>query len=83
MAIDLGMDVVPLTVCGTRDVLAKRSFALRPGEVELRVGAPISVVQWKERPKSEFAETVRECVVAMKRDWASERVVPSLETLAA
>ena len=83
IAIDLGMDVVPLAVCGTRDVLAKRSFALRPGEVELRVGAPISVVQWKEHPKSEFAETVRECVVAMKRDWASERVVSSLEALAA
>ena len=47
------------------------------------MGAPISVVKWKERPKSEFAETVRECVVAMKRDWASERVVSSLEALAA
>ena len=77
IAIDLGMDVVPLAVCGTRDVLEKRSLALRSGEVELRVGDPIPVVQWKKRPKGEFAETVRECVVAMKRDWASERVTPS------
>ena len=28
IAIDLGMDVVPLAVCGTRDVLEKRSLAL-------------------------------------------------------
>lgn len=69
LAVELGMDVVPLAVCGTRDVLAKKSLSLQKGEVELRVGDPIPASDWTERPKREFADHVRGKVVAMKSRW--------------
>ncbi|TVS12315.1 MAG: 1-acyl-sn-glycerol-3-phosphate acyltransferase [Wenzhouxiangella sp.] len=41
VAIDQQLDILPMTVIGTRDVLASGSLRLRPGTVRLRIHPPI------------------------------------------
>lgn len=42
LAVQAGVPVIPLGVRGSRDVMPKGSFRIRPGTVELHVGEPIS-----------------------------------------
>ncbi|MFQ6676665.1 MAG: lysophospholipid acyltransferase family protein, partial [Fidelibacterota bacterium] len=56
LAIDLGMPVVPVAVCGTGRVIPPRSLLLRKGDVELRVGSPMDTGPWRNRNRSEFAD---------------------------
>jgi 1-acyl-sn-glycerol-3-phosphate acyltransferase len=43
LAVKAGVPVVPLTVNGSFKLLPKRSFIVRPGEVELVLGTPIAI----------------------------------------
>lgn len=43
LAIQSGVPVVPMAVLGSRDVMPKGSWLVRPGKIELRVGQPIPV----------------------------------------
>lgn len=74
LAIDLGMPVVPVAVCGTAKVLPPRSLYVKKGEVELRVGHPIDTEPWRDRDRGEFSDVVRGKVVELKNEWLSERV---------
>ena len=69
IALDIGMDLVPLAVCGTAAVVAKKSFALNKGEIELHIGKPIICSHWKGRPTIELADHLRNEVKAMKKNW--------------
>lgn len=82
IALEIGMDVVPLAVCGTGAIVAKRSFRLNRGEVKLKVGEPIRPAEWEGRSKNEFADHVRRQVVMMKSSW-EERQTVSPEVVAA
>ncbi|MEE9166762.1 MAG: lysophospholipid acyltransferase family protein [Candidatus Neomarinimicrobiota bacterium] len=73
LAVDLGIPVVPMAVCGTRDILSPHSPRLRPGTIELRIGSPIETSDWAESTKSKFAEYVREQVASLKATWLSEK----------
>ena len=82
IALEIGMDVVPLAVCGTGAIVAKKSFRLNRGEVELKVGEPIRPAEWEGSSKNEFANHVRRQVVMMKSSW-EERKTVSPEVVAA
>ena len=43
LAIQTGSDVVPTAIFGSRDVMRKGSFWIRPGTIRVRFGEPISV----------------------------------------
>ncbi|MBH30797.1 MAG: hypothetical protein CMG71_02265 [Candidatus Marinimicrobia bacterium] len=77
IALEVGMDVVPLAVCGTGDIVAKKSFRLNRGQVELKVGEPILPADWEKSPKSDFADHVRLQVVIMKSLWEERTRVSS------
>ena len=72
VALQVGMPVVPLAICGTSDVLSRRSLRLRSGEVEIRLGVPIDTELWSGRSPNEFADYVREQVISLKNAWRSE-----------
>lgn len=73
IALEIGMDVVPLAACGTSAIVAKKSFRLNRGEVELKVGEPVRVADWKGSAKSDFANHIHRQVVTMKSDWEEGR----------
>ena len=43
LALDTGVPVVPIGISGSRAVMPKGSFRIRSGEIELRIGDPLSV----------------------------------------
>lgn len=43
LALDLGVPVIPVGVSGSRELMPKGSFLVRPGRITVRIGAPIEV----------------------------------------
>jgi len=43
LAIQTGVDIVPAAILGSRDIMRKGSYKIRPGTVRVRFGNPISV----------------------------------------
>jgi len=43
LALDTGAPVVPIGITGSREVMPKGSFRIRSGEIDIRIGDPLSV----------------------------------------
>ncbi|MBN2440411.1 MAG: 1-acyl-sn-glycerol-3-phosphate acyltransferase [Spirochaetales bacterium] len=56
MAITTGIDVVPIALRGTREVMTPGSFIIRPHPVYLDILPPISVKGYTQRNKNELAQ---------------------------
>tara|TARA_A100001037_G_scaffold172293_1_gene154751 strand:- start:4340 stop:5056 length:717 start_codon:yes stop_codon:yes gene_type:complete len=69
IAFDLEMDVVPIAVCGTRNVLNRGSIFIKPCPIQLRIGKPVNINQWKNKKKIDFANYIQKKVVEMKKEW--------------
>lgn len=65
LAIDAGVEVVPLAIRNTRHVQRKGSWVIHPGPVSLSIGDPISVDGLLRNDKAALAQMVRTRVVAM------------------
>ncbi len=64
LAIEAGVSVVPVSIVGTRRIMARRSLRLRPGTVWLVVGDPIPVSVVSGMDKRELSALVRKEMVA-------------------
>jgi 1-acyl-sn-glycerol-3-phosphate acyltransferase len=62
IAIKAGVDVVPMAIVGTYEVLPMNSFHIRPGAMELVVGEPISTAGYSLRDMDVLADRVRKAV---------------------
>ena len=69
IAFDLEMDVVPIAVCGTRNVLKRGSIFIKPCLIQLRIGKPVNINQWKNKKKIDFANYIQKKVLEMKKEW--------------
>ena len=69
IAFDLEMDVVPIAVCGTRNVLKRGSIFIKPCSIQLRIGKPVNINQWKNKKKIDFANYIQKKVMDMKKEW--------------
>lgn len=78
LAVNVGMPVIPMTFCGTRNIMVKRGLRVHSGEIELRLGYPIDTTLWKDENPNSFAQVVREKVVAMKNEWLHQSLKHSL-----
>lgn len=65
IAIKAGVPIVPVTLCGTRQVLAMGSATFHSGKVVLRIGDPIPTGGMTLRDRGELTAQVRERIVAM------------------
>lgn len=65
LAIKTGLPIVPVGVRGTRQIQHKGNWAIRPGKVEVRYGAPISCADYGIRRKAELNAEVRRQVAIL------------------
>jgi 1-acyl-sn-glycerol-3-phosphate acyltransferase len=65
IAIKAGVPVVPITLIGTREILAMGSATFRPGRVKLRIGDPIPTQGLTMRDREELTECIRKRIVGM------------------
>jgi 1-acyl-sn-glycerol-3-phosphate acyltransferase len=63
LALEAGVPVVPVAICGTGEVHRKGSKRLSPGAVTILVGAPIAAEEVQKLGKEELSESVRESIV--------------------
>ena len=71
LAIQAQMAVVPMALCGTRDVAVKGAKKFNPTPVELRIGTPIIIEGMTYDDRDKLVEKVYNEVVRMKQEWAS------------
>jgi 1-acyl-sn-glycerol-3-phosphate acyltransferase len=65
LAIRSGLPVLPCAVRGTRDVLPAKGCAIRSGDVELRIGAPIETAGLTAKDRAPLTELLRQRVAAL------------------
>ncbi|RMF07113.1 MAG: 1-acyl-sn-glycerol-3-phosphate acyltransferase [Candidatus Neomarinimicrobiota bacterium] len=73
LALEAGLPLVPVAVCGTSQVAQKGRWELHPARVELRVGAPIDTTRLTYGDRKRVAESLRQQVVDMKTAWERQR----------
>lgn len=59
LAIQAGVPVIPLTICGSREVLPKGSLRIRPGVITVVVGDPIDPREYSFETKEALMGRVR------------------------
>jgi len=66
LAIQAGVPVVPVYVAGTRAVLPRGSFRIRPGPVEIRLGEPIPTAGLTEGDRDALSQRTRSAMEALR-----------------
>jgi 1-acyl-sn-glycerol-3-phosphate acyltransferase len=64
LAFEAGVPVVPVSVCGTRDILPKKSLFFRPGKTVLVIGDPVYPSEFAGLDKRKLSDIMRERIVA-------------------
>ena len=65
LAMKTGLPIVPVGIRGSREVQRRGSFAIRPGRIEVRYGAPIPAADYGVRRKGELIAEVRRQVAGL------------------
>ena len=69
MAMNMGVPVVPIAMCGTRDAMQKNVLRLSKYPLELRIGRPIETSKIEYEKRNEFVDEVRDSVIRLKSEW--------------
>ncbi len=73
LAIETGIPVVPIAMCGTSEVVTKGSWKINATPIELRIGQPIITSNFTMEDRDRFTNQVREAVIALKETWLEEQ----------
>ena len=65
LAIKSGVDIVPVAILGTYEILPKGRLLVTPGKVEIRVGSPIETRNYSSRDKHDLARASQEAVAKL------------------
>jgi 1-acyl-sn-glycerol-3-phosphate acyltransferase len=68
LAVKAGVPVVPLTINGSYGILPKDSLAIRPGAVEVVLGAPIFIEGTGKQAEMRLMEHVHEAIARTYND---------------
>lgn len=63
LALEAGVPVVPVTICGSRDVQPKFTLKIIPGTVKLIIGEPLRIAPDMDLDKSQLSGMVKEIIV--------------------
>jgi 1-acyl-sn-glycerol-3-phosphate acyltransferase len=81
LALQTGVPVLPVGISGSRDVMRKGSFRIRPGEVRVRVGDPIELDGLTTAHRDQVLARARREVLDLMEDGdglaAAPQAVPS------
>ena len=69
MAMNMGIPVVPIAMCGTRDAMQKNALRLSKYPLELQIGIPIETLEIEYEKRNEFVDEVRDSVIRLKSEW--------------
>lgn len=68
LAIKTGVPILPVAISGTREVMPKGSFRIRPGPVRFRVGSPIATEGLSGADRNELLKTSRAALLALREE---------------
>jgi len=74
LALEAGVPIVPVAVIGSRDVMPKGRWTVRPGRIRIRFGAPIDVSRYSVETRDELLRRAWVAVAALKRGDPVERL---------
>ena len=72
LAIETGLPIVPVAICGTFDVIKKGSFNIHPKMIGLVIGHPVPTTGLSIEDRNTVTETLRQQVVNLKSTWSQE-----------
>ena len=72
LAIETGLPVVPVAICGTFDVIKKGSFNIQPKKIGLVIGHPVPTTGLSIDDRNTVTESLRQQVVNLKSSWSQE-----------
>jgi len=64
MALEKGMQILPITVNGSRKVLPKKSLVFKPGRIEVVVANPIDASGYTRERLQELMDRARDAIIA-------------------
>jgi 1-acyl-sn-glycerol-3-phosphate acyltransferase len=67
LAVETGVPVVPVGISGSREVMPKGSFRIRPGEITLRVGSPLKEEGERNEARNRLMEASRSAIEELIR----------------
>src|SRR5262245_57838747 len=79
LAIQAGVPILPITIQGSREVLAKGSLRIRPGTIQVRIGEPIDPSRYALDDKERLMQEVR---TVMRQALGNEQPVEVKRTQA-
>ena len=62
MAIESGVPIVPVVISGTRAIMTKGKFRVNPGQIHMRIFAPIDTSTYASETKEALMERVRSVI---------------------
>jgi 1-acyl-sn-glycerol-3-phosphate acyltransferase len=65
LAIKSGVEIVPMAISGSFDVLAKGHFLSKPGQIEIRIGKPVATTDYNQKQKQVLADLLHDQVAAL------------------
>jgi 1-acyl-sn-glycerol-3-phosphate acyltransferase len=64
LALEAGVPVVPVAICGTGEIHRKASHEIRPGAVTITIGKPIPTEEIQKLSKEELSAAMRNSIVS-------------------
>ncbi|TVP59043.1 MAG: 1-acyl-sn-glycerol-3-phosphate acyltransferase [Gemmatimonadales bacterium] len=65
LAIQTGVPILPLGITGSRAVMPKGSWRIRPGEILIRVGTPIPVEEFEMKDRNKLVARGRQAILSL------------------
>lgn len=66
LALDAGVDIVPIHIDGTFKIWPKGSWKIKPGKVAVNIGKPITTANYTKKTVNNFVNDTREAVLALQ-----------------
>jgi 1-acyl-sn-glycerol-3-phosphate acyltransferase len=63
LALEAGVSVCPITIEGTDKVMPKNRWAITPGQIKVKIGAPIDAAAYADRGRDALMRDVRDVVI--------------------
>lgn len=66
LALDAGVDIVPIYIDGTYKIWPKGKLKITPGKASVTIGKPITTINYSKQNVTKFVEDTRNAVIALK-----------------
>ena len=64
LSVDSGVPIVPIIIKGTRDIIPKGHFMIRPAPVTMEILDPVETAEYTRKTKDQLLEKIRVIMTA-------------------